>query len=92
MSQTVKVKSVIEAHSPEPPALPLSSLVTPMMEERLESDFLPEPERLSVEIAEPWSESSLVDKELTSHSSRLPTPGSRLEERERTGQELEVLL
>jgi len=32
-----------------------------------------------------------VDREQISHSSRLPTPGSRQKERESTGQELEVL-
>merc|ERR1712166_261941 len=89
-SLTVKANSVIEAHSPEPPAPQLSSLGTPMTAERLESDFHPVPERPSKDLAEPWLESSLVVKELTSHSSRLPTPGSRPEERERTGQELEV--
>ena len=89
---TAKPNSEIEAHSPEPPAPQLSSLVTPMMVRKLESDFHPVPERPSLELAEPWLESSLVVKEPTSHSSRPLTPGSRLEERERTGQELEVSL
>ena len=89
---TAKENLEIEDHSPEPQEPPPSSSVTPMTEERPESDSHPEPERPSKAPAELWSESSLEVRELTSHSSRPPTPGSRPEERERTGQELEVLL
>lgn len=89
---TVKVRSETEAHSPELQEPQPSSSVTPTMEERLESDSHPELERPLSDHAELWSESSPVDKEPISHSSRLPTPGSKPEERERTGQELEVSL
>lgn len=87
---TAKVNSEIEELSPEPPELPLLSSVTPRMVRRLESDSHPAPERPSLVHAELWSVFAPVVRELTSHSLRPPTPGSRLEERERTGQELEV--
>ena len=87
---TAKVRLEIEVLSQELPEPQLSSLVTLMTEERLELDFLQEPERLLSEAAEPWLVSPLVDKEPTSHSSRPTDPTTRLEERERTGQELEV--
>ena len=88
---TAKVKSETEAHSPELQAHQPSSSVTPMTEERPESDSHPELERPLSDHAELWLESSPEDREPISHSSRLPTPGSKPEERERTGQELEVL-
>ena len=88
---TVKVKSEIEEHSLElQEHQPLLS-VTPMMERKLELDSHQEPERLLSDHAEPWLESLLEVKEPISHSSKPPTPGSRQEERETTGQELEVL-
>ena len=87
---TVKVNLEIEDLSPEPQEpLPLL-LVTPKMERRPESDSHPAPERPSLETAEPWLEFAPVDKEPTNHSLRPPTLGIRLEERETTGQELEV--
>jgi len=90
-SLTVKVNSETEDHSPELQELPLLSLVTLMMEEDPELDFHQELERLFQEAAEPWLELSLVDKEPISHFLRLPTLGTRTEQRETTGQELEVL-
>jgi len=90
-SQTVKVNSETEDLSPEPQALQLLSLVTPMTAGRPESDSHPEPERPFKAPAEPWLESALVDREQISHSSRPTVPGSRQRERESTGQELEVL-
>jgi len=90
-SQTVKVNSETEDLSPEPQALHPLSLVTLMTAGRPELDSHPEPERPFKEHAEPWLVSALVDREQISHSSKLPTPGSRQKERERTGQELEVL-
>ena len=89
---TAKVNSETEDLSPEPPELPLSSSVTPKTERRPESDFHPVPERPSSVTAEPWLVFALVVRELTNHSLRPPTPGSRLKVRERTGQELEVSL
>ena len=89
---TARVNSEIEDHSLEPPELPLLSSVTPRMARRPESDSHPVPERPSLVPAELWLVSALVDKELINHSLRPPTPGSRLEERETTGQELEVSL
>ena len=64
---TVRVSSEIVDHSPEHPVPPPSSLVTPMMERRPESDFHLEPERPSSVAAEPWSVSALEDRELRSH-------------------------
>jgi len=90
-SQTVKVNSETEELSLEPQELQLSLLVTPMTVERQESVFHQEPERPSKAVAEPWLESVPVDREQINHSSRPPTHGTRLRERERTGQELEVL-
>jgi len=90
-SLTAKVNSEIEDLSPEHPELHPSSSVTPMTAERQESDFHQELERPSLAPAEPWLEFALVDKEPISHSLRLTDPGSRLEQRETTGQELEVL-
>ena len=91
-SPTVRVRLETEDLSPELQELLLSSSVTPMTEERPESDFHPEPERLSSVAAELWSVSPLVDREPISHSLRLTDPGTRPRVRERTGQELEVLL
>ena len=88
---TAKVKREIEANMPEPQELPPLLSVTPMMERRLESDFHPEPERLSSDPAELWSELLLEVKEPTSHSLRLTPPGTRQRVRETIGQELEVL-
>ena len=68
LSPTVKVNLEIEDLSPEPPALQLSSLVTPMTAERLESVFHPELERLFKETAEPWLESVPEGKEQINHS------------------------
>ena len=87
---TVRVSKETEDLSPELPVLPLSSLVTPMMPRRPESDFHQEPERPSSVLAELWLVSAPVDRELISHYSRQTEPGSRLRERESTGQELEV--
>ena len=92
LSLTARPRRETEAPSPEHPALPPSSSVMLRMVERLESDFHPVPERPSQLPAELWLVFALVVKELISHSLRLPTPGTRLEERETTGQELEVLL
>jgi len=89
-SLTVKVNSETEDLSPELQELPPLSSATLRTEERPELDFHQELERLSKAAAEPWSEFALVDKEPISHSLRPPTPGSRLEQRETTGQELEV--
>ena len=86
-SLTVKVNSEIEDLSPEPQELQPLSLVTLKTEERPELDFHQELERPSKAAAEPWLEFALVDKEPISHSLRPPTPGSRLEQRETTGQE-----
>ena len=91
LSQTAKANKEIEAHSPELPELQLSLSVTPMTERRPELDSHQEPERPSSEPAELWLVLSLVDRELTSHSSRPTTPGTKPRVRERTGQELEVL-
>jgi len=89
-SQTAKARRETEAHSLEHPALPPSSSVTLRMVEKLESDFHLVPERLSHLPAEPWLEFAPVVKEPINHSLRPPTPGTRLEERETTGQESEV--
>lgn len=91
LSQTSKERRETEGPSPEHPALPPSSSVTLRMVEKPESDFHLVPERPSCLPAEPWSEFAPVVKEPISHSSRPPTPGTRLEVRETTGQELEVL-
>jgi len=90
LSPTVKERREIEALSPEPlDAPPLSSVIL-MMLRRLELDFHPELERLSHQPAELWLESLLEVREPISHSLR-PTPhGTRLRQRETTGQELEV--
>ncbi len=87
---TAKVNLEIEELSLELPEPPPLLLVTPKMERRPESDSHPAPERPSLVTAEPWLEFAPVDKEPTNHSLRPPTLGSRLEERETTGQELEV--
>ena len=67
-SLTVKVNSETEDLSPELQELPPLSSATLRMEERPESDFHQELERPSKAAAEPWSELSLVDKELINHS------------------------
>lgn len=90
MFLTARVNSETEELSLEPPEPPPLSSVTPRTERRPELDSHPEPERPSLVTAEPWLEFALEVKEPISHSLRLPTPGSRLEERETTGQELEV--
>ena len=90
-SLTVKVNSEIEDLSPEPQELQPLSLVTLKTEERAESDSHQELERPSKVAAEPWSEFALVDKEQINHSLRPMPHGIRLEQRETTGQELEVL-
>jgi len=86
-SLTVKVNSETEDLSPELQELPPLSSATLRTEERPELDFHQELERPSKAAAEPWLEFALVDKEPISHSLRPPTPGSRLEQRETTGQE-----
>merc|ERR1712194_471054 len=91
LSPTARPSSEIEELSPEPQAPRPSSLATPMMERRPESDFHPEPERPSSAAAELWSVSSLEVREPISHFSRPTEPGSKPEERGTTGQELEVL-
>merc|ERR1712032_780524 len=64
---TARVSSVTEDHLPDHPVPPLSSLVTPMMERRPESDFHLEPERPLSVAAEPWSVFALEDREPKSH-------------------------
>jgi len=90
-SPTVKVNSETEDLSPEPQEPHLLSLVTLMTEERPELDFHQELERPSQEAAEQWSEFALVDKEPISHFLRLTLLGTKLKQRETTGQESEVL-
>jgi hypothetical protein len=65
---TVRVNKEIEDLSLEPLEPQSSSSVTPRTEEKQPSDFHPELERASRAPAELWLESSLEDKELTSHS------------------------
>jgi hypothetical protein len=87
---TVKVNLETEEVSLElQEPLPLSS-VTPKMEKRPESDSHQAPEKPSLVTAEPWLEFAPVDKEPINHSLRPLPLGTRLEERETTGQELEV--
>ena len=90
MFPTAKVNLETEEVSLELPEPPPLLLVTPRTERRPESDSHLAPERPSLVTAEPWLESAPVDREPINHSLR-PTPlGTRLEERETTGQESEV--
>merc|ERR1712178_134156 len=75
---------------PEPLEPQPSSSVTPKMERNQELDSHPDKERPFLDHAEPWLELLLVDKELKSQCLRLPTHGTRLRQRGRTGQSLEV--
>ena len=61
------------------------------MVKKPELDFQVEPERQLLEHAELWLEFALEAKEPISHSSRPQTLGTSIKEKERTGQELEVL-
>ena len=63
-----------------------------MMVKKPELDFQVEPERQLLEHAELWLEFALEAKEPISPSSRPQTLGTSIKEKERTGQELEVLL
>lgn len=62
-----------------------------MMVKKQELDFHQEQERLYKVNAEPWSELQQVDKEQTNQFWRQLMLGTKPEEKEVTGQELEVL-
>jgi hypothetical protein len=91
LSAIAKAKSETEELLPElQDALP-SSLVTPMMVRKLELDFLQEPERPLLVLAELWLESVQVVPELINLSLRQPMLGIKTSQRETTGLRLEVL-
>lgn len=91
LSATLKERSVTEVHTPDPQEPVPSSLVTPMITPRPESDYPLVPERPLLVELEPWSVWSLPVEELINPSWRPVTNSTSSRDKERSGLKLEVL-